>query len=395
VSLRNIGIGDALNTSVLLRSGDARFVVTDSVSSYGTIPAGSNGTGEPFTCAAGGSIPLETTIPLSVIATADSFCDTFNFEVIVGQMNQYDPVPDGPRQPAVYWAYDDVDALYQEHPEFSWYEINTRGQSLRLADDQTEMVTLPFSWTLYGWTENSMSICSNGWISPGYTAEASPNNTVLPGGPVPGMVCANWDDLDPELGGTIYLYHDALHHRYIVEWDGVPCAADTTIRDKFQILLYDGTVPTPNGDNLIVMQYLVADGFASSTVGIQDMSRGMGVTCLFDGTSHRASAPIAANRAIKFTSASPTAVVEPRQPGAVSAVSAIPNPFTASVRLSLPGTGTRTVRIFDNSGRHVRTLSGTDLVWDGRDEARVRVATGVYFASSQGSAVRTRLVLAR
>ena len=74
----------------------------------------------------------------------------------------------------------------------------------------------------------------------------------------------------------------------------------------------------------------------------------------------------------------------------------MPNPFTGSVRLSPAGNGTCAVRIFDNAGRQVRTLTGSgSLVWDGRNESGVRVAPGVYFASASGTGSQTRLVLVR
>jgi len=399
VTLRNIGSESAENLTALLRSGDSRFVVTDSLAGFSPIPPGSSGKGEPFTCAVDPSMPLETAVPLTVIATCDSFCDTFNIEVVVGLMNAFDPVPDGPRLPSACWAYDNVDALYQEHPDYNWYEINTRGTSLHLENDQSDFVQLPFNWQMYGQTEQYITICSNGWVAAGnQSASATPDNTALPGSPVAGMVAVNWDDLNPEAGGTIYVYNDALHHRYIVEWDNVAYAATPTVTDKFQVMIYDQTVRTPTGDNVIVTQYQTANGYTSSTVGIQNIVKDIGITCLCNDNYHRAASPIAAGRAIKFTSGLPTAVVEPRLPatGTAFEVKAVPNPFTGSVRLTPAGKGFSAVRIFDNAGRQVRNLAGTGcLVWNGCDEAGTRVAPGVYFASVAGTGAQTRLVLVR
>jgi len=399
VTLRNIGTQNAENLTALLRSGDTRFVVTDSLAGFSPIPPGSSGTGEPFTCAVDPSVPLETPVPLTVIATCDSFCDTFNIEVVVGLMNAYDPVPDGPRLPSACWAYDNTDALYTQHPTYGWYEINTRGTALHLEDNQSDFVQLPFNWQLYGSTEQYITICSNGWVALGnQSASATPDNTPLPGSPVAGMVAVNWDDLNPAAGGCIYVYDDALHHRYIVEWDNVAYAATPSVTDKFQVMIYDPTVPTPTGDNVIVMQYQTANGYTSSSVGIQNTVRDIGITCLCDANYHRASAPIVANRAIKFTPGTPTAIIEQRQADVRNAfqISALPNPFTGSVRLTPTGKGTSAVRIFDNAGRQVRTLTGTgSLTWDGRDETGTRVAPGVYFASAAKSGAQTRLVLVR
>lgn len=75
-----------------------------------------------------------------------------------------------------------------------------------------------------------------------------------------------------------------------------------------------------------------------------------------------------------------------------------PNPFRDEVRIEWPdadGTSERgIVRIFDVTGRNVRTLSGTNVVWDGRDGDGRPVAPGAYFARRSGtsSACTGRLV---
>jgi hypothetical protein len=395
VTAANIGIGNAQNITGVLVSYDARLVVDDSIADFGTIPAGSAGgnTADPFGVHTL-TMPPETPLPCSVRLTCGGQTWTFGF-TIVGETNQYDPVPDGPRTPAACWAYDDVDAAFRQRPVFNWYEINARGTPLYLANDESDFLQLPFAWKVYGQTDNYITVCSNGWVAPGNQSSiVTPDNAPLPGAAVPGMVAANWDDLNPEAGGTIYVYDDALRHRYIVEWDNVAYAATPSVTDKFQVMIYDQTVPTPSGDNLIIMQYLTANGYGSSTVGMQNMTTDVGINCLFNGSYHQASAPIAANRAIKFTSEMPTAVVEPRLPGTVYAVKATPNPFTASVRFSPPGSGNWSMRIFDNSGRRVRTLTGSgSLTWNGRDETGASVAPGVYFARATGSGSQTRLVL--
>ncbi len=66
-----------------------------------------------------------------------------------------------------------------------------------------------------------------------------------------------------------------------------------------------------------------------------------------------------------------------------------PNPFrrATAIRYGVPaGGGTVHLRIYDVTGRHVRTLFDGDetpgfrmITWGGRDSAGMRVATGVYF----------------
>ncbi|MBM3313874.1 hypothetical protein FJY70_04710 [candidate division WOR-3 bacterium] len=396
VKARNVGIGNAQGVTGYLTSYDSRLVVDDSVADFGHIPSGGSGSNsaDPFNVHTL-TMPPETPLPCTVRLVCGGQVWKFGF-VIKGEMNQYDPVPDGPRQPAACWAYDDID-VFRQHPQFEWYEINHRGTPLYLGNDESDFLPLPFTWKVYGQAETYITICSNGWIAPGNQAAiASPHNSPMPGGPAAGMVCVNWDDLNPELGGAIYVLDDAIHHRYIVQWDSVPYAATPGVKDKFQVMIYDQSLPTPTGDNVVVLQYLTANGYTSSTIGCQDMTKTIGINCLFNGAYHPASAPIAAERAIKITSETPTAVAEPVSTGAGFAVKAAPNPFAGSVKLSPAGSGYTSLRIFDNTGRRVRTLTGSgSLNWNGCDDAGKRVAPGVYFARQTGTGNQTRLVLVR
>jgi len=397
VTARNIGIGNAQGVRGILTSYESRLVVDDSLAGFDLIPSGATGgnDADPFAVHTL-AMPPETPLPCSVRLTCGEQTWTLGF-TIIGETNKFDPVPDGPREPAANWAFDDIDAVFVQHPDFDWCEINAGGTALHLADDASEYIRLPFTWQVYGQPSSYITVCSNGWAAPGnQSSHTTPYNTALPGADVPGIVAVNWDDLNPEAGGAVHVYHDSLHHRYIVEWDNVAYAATPAVTDKFQVMIYDQTMPTPTGDNVIVMQYLTANGYTSSTVGMQSTTMDVGITCLCNNTYHQASAPIEPERAIKVTCETPTAVVEPRPPGTVSAAKAIPNPFTRSVRFSPVAGGTWAVRIFDASGRWVRLLTGKgSLVWNGCDESGERVAPGVYFARATETASRMRLVLVR
>jgi hypothetical protein len=89
------------------------------------------------------------------------------------------------------------------------------------------------------------------------------------------------------------------------------------------------------------------------------------------------------------------------QPGRVvaRAIRAWPNPFSNSVRFNLnpgtPGTPNPILSIFDNSGRAVRTLTGSS--WDGRDQSGRLVSPGIYFCriGTGDTQSETKLVLTR
>jgi hypothetical protein len=89
-----------------------------------------------------------------------------------------------------------------------------------------------------------------------------------------------------------------------------------------------------------------------------------------------------------------------------AALSAWPNPAVGSValRFAVPSEQNPSLRIYDVSGRHIRTLATTsgsseeqELLWDGNDDQGRSVASGTYFLRlqwAQGSAT-SRVMLLR
>ena len=99
-------------------------------------------------------------------------------------------------------------------------------------------------------------------------------------------------------------------------------------------------------------------------------------------------------------------VEEPGAPGAGGAVTVSPNPFTRSARftVSLAGTATAEVRLYDLSGQLVRSLSlyadgkgPREATWDGTDFRGRRLAAGTYIWRVTGAGCKEagKLVLDR
>ncbi len=406
--LRNVGFGNAAGVTATLVSGDPRLTVDDATGSWGTIPAESTGinSADKFRVTAG-AMPPETPISCTLHVSSGALSWTMPFVIVVGEIRATDPEPDGPRTPALYWAYDDADAYYNERPTFEWVEINNRGTRLTLSDDQTVVVSLPPAFgpfRFYGQNFTQVSICGNGWVGLGSTTVSAYSNTALPASAVtvPALFL-NWDDLYPPTGGGVWWYHDAANGRFIVEWDSVAYYASRTTFEKNQIIFYDTTRAARDGNCVFVYQYMSNNGMNSSTVGEQDPTRTIFIQNLFDGSYGRGSSPIVAGRAIKFTTNAPsTAVADPiagaRVPARLGLV-ASPNPFSnsASLRLSLPTAGRVRVAVYDVSGRSVRVLADGEMAagnhslrWDGRDESGRRVANGTYlFKVETGAGVVT------
>jgi len=223
------------------------------------------------------------------------------------------------------------------------------------------------------------------------------------------MVALNWDDLYPPAGGGVWYYHDTTNHRFIVEYDSVRYYSGS-IYDKFELVIYDTTVRTPTGDNMLVAQYLRAQGFSSSTVGLQDPSYTIGIQCLYNGSYHRGCAPMGDGRAIKYVTGNPlVGITEGEHAGLRSVglrLAVVPNPFRnrALVRFSLPAETGVKLAVYDRGGRVVRELirsrlkpGGYSLSWDGRDGQGRSVAQGVYFLRLAVGSQRleTKVVLLR
>ncbi len=404
VRIGNTGMGHGYNCHVVLRSGDARFTVLDSTASYGLIPTGDSASNaaDLFTVHAGGTIFPETPIPCTLHYYADGgYVSSEPLTLVVGEMQATDPIPDGPRTPTVYYAYDDVDIAYAPHPTYNWVEVNSVGTQMSFSDNNSVVaVPLPAEFgplKFYGQRFTQVSISADGWICPGNHTTPSNENVALPDpNSPPGMICANWVDLYPVSGGGgagyVYYYHDTTNHRFIVEYDSVRYYWDSR-RDKFEVIIYDTTVATYSGDNAILVQYMTANGYAGSTVGIEDPGEAVAIQGFYNGSYHRACEPIAPGRAILYTTDPPfpTGVAEEYSLAGVPVqlgLGVYPNPLRSrtAVEYAVPVAGRVSIKVYDAAGRAVRDLVSRNMAagrhsvtWDGRAADGRRVAEGVYF----------------
>jgi hypothetical protein len=399
VALKNAGRLGVDSVFAVLRTTDAYVSLSDSTGYYGTIPSDStlDNNADRFHMAAAANTPQEHQAQMRLYVTGTGYSDSLLFTITVGEILATDPIPDGPRTPALYWAYDDIDTLYPQHQPYDWVEVNSTGIRLTFAqNDDVVLVNLPTEFgplKFYGESYSQVSVSADGWIACGNYTQDNFDNTSLPSTSAPrATVFANWDDLYPRIGsrgaGYVYWYHDSANHRFIVEYDSVRYYSGLN-RDKFEVIYYDTTVVTPSGDNVIVAQYMTAAGFNNSTVGIQDPTSAIAIQDLFNGTLTHGAAPIAAGRAIKYTTVSPLGVAEPAS-GAMAnrlTLASLGNPSRGRVALSynLPVAGVATLSVYDGAGRLVKQLAsgparvGTHrVVWDGTDALGRKVGAGVY-----------------
>jgi hypothetical protein len=401
VTLANTGYGNGYDVYGVLRSSDAQLQVMDSVGNFGLIEHDTTGFNptDRFTVRASSSSSPGTTVTCSLKVYAEGvYMNTVGFNLIIGEFRPIDPIPDGPRTPARYWAYDNIDTLYAERPVYNWVEIKNIGTRLSYnQNDQVRNVPLANFGTLkfFGQNYNSISISVDGWIACGNDTNHAYSNMPLPSSSAqPAMICANWDDLyhsNSGIGG-VYWYYNSANGTLIVEWDSLYYYAATTTRDKFEVIFYDSTYTTPTGDNIFLVQYMTANLTNSSTIGIQDETRAIGLQYLYNGTYHPAAGGLIAGRAIKYTTASPiTGIADDYTVNSIKKVVLYqnrPNPFTnhTLINYNVTKLGKVSIGIYDATGRLIKTLvNGTQnigsytLQWNGRDEKNNQVAQGIYF----------------
>lgn len=393
LTLKNFGMVGATNVNAVVSTTDPYVTLYNTNAAYGDIASQDTAVNSvPFTMKAAANTPREhvADFDLTITATESTWQSTFSFQI--GEYLATDPVPDGPRTPPVYWAYDDIDTLYAEHTTYDWVEINAEGTQLSFSrNDDVIAVDLPPGFgplKFYGQRYTQVSVSADGWIAAGNDTTPDYSNTSLPDTSAPrATIFANWDDLYPTSSGGgagyVYWYHDAANHRFIVEYDSVRYYSGMD-REKFEVIFDDTTVTTPTGDNVITVQYKTAVGFGSSTVGIQDPTQAIAIQDLFNGALARGAAPIAAGRAIKYTTVAGTAVAEPAVRARPDAsVSVQPSLITglARVSFSLPHASNVKLEAYDRSGRRVATISSGYFAagahaatWDTRS-----VPAGIYF----------------
>ena len=186
-----------------------------------------------------------------------------------------DPVTDGQGGPDGF-GYRWVDSDEPGGPAFAWVDITSVGTLQSITGDDATSAAIPMGmdFPFYGSTYSSIRVCTNGFLS--FTdASTSYENQGLPNAGAPAnLVAPLWDDMDFGSIRRVYTYYDGA--RYIVSWVGVP-HYDTGGPYTFQAILY------PTGE--IRFQYLtLAAPTNSATAGIQNGTKGVGLTVAFNTT---------------------------------------------------------------------------------------------------------------
>jgi len=346
----------------------------------------------PFVIEVSSSCPVNYSANLLLHVTAESgYTDDINLTLLIGNPQL---LPVGPDNYG-YYAFDSHDP---DGPDFSWHEINPNlgGPGTELVfteDEQTFQIPLPFSFTFYGQSHDTLSVCSNGWISPSVTTDTDYSNSAIPNADGPaGMIAPFWEDMSPQEFGVVAYFNHVSQHRFIVEFSRTRQYSPNWAYETFEVILYDPAYwTTETGDGEILFQYLDMEDLGSSTVGIENWSENDGLQYLYDGNYDENAWAITDNFAIRFTTG-PTYSV----PGGVADVTPenyalqqnYPNPFNSQtmIEYQLPEPGLVTLDIYNILGQRIASLlhgrqpaGSYSVVWDGKTDAGLDAASGIYF----------------
>ena len=349
------------------------------------------------------------------------------------------------------FGYSWIDSDAPGGPAFEWVDIRDVGTPAGIngSNDNSGPLPLGFTFPFYGWSFDTVRICTNGWIS-FLDDGVDGNNQPLPNSGAPSALIAPfWDNLQHQGSDKAFFHNDGS--RFIVQYTDVVLAT-TSDPYTFQVILYP--------DGKFTYQYLDMDGPTNSaTIGIQNPSRTDGLTVVFNqdyvhdemaidfttepiwlgvepttGSASRGTCadcrltidarnldpgyyvgsvlvssndpvtPVLPANVIVQVGGLPVTDVVTNLPTVSALHGNAPNPFRPSthIRFDLPQRAPVSLKIFDVSGRLVRELVGQPMdagrhavLWDGRDGGGRRVSSGVYFYRFETGSFRAtkRMVL--
>lgn len=320
-TITNSGARQILGGDGILRSLDPRVSVTDSVGVFGNINAGSTGNSGGNTFAISISNAMfnghQTDMQL-VVYDDNGFRDSTNFSLTIGTFTSTSP--SGPDAYG-YYAYDNTESQPAGAASvYEWIEIapgfGGSGTNLNMSDiaeddDDTQVRALPFDFTFYGNTFDSITICSNGWIAFGNYPSITDFRNYRMGTPIgpPNQVAAYWDDLRVSgANENVYVYYNSTEDYYVIEWRARTLW--TNVVETFQIILYDPAFyPSATGDGKIKVQYNTVNLSPNSasndndyaSVGIQNQDHSIGVDYYFWNSYGPGAASLVAGRSIMYT----------------------------------------------------------------------------------------------
>lgn len=406
VSVKNEGIDIAPNVNGILKCNAPYITIPDSVGSFGIIDIDSTRTNtvDFFQVAISPLCPVDYAADFSLVLSTQggnyTYTKTVTFSMPVGKPDSLDPT--GPDDYG-YYAYSSDDVLYQQSPDFNWFEIENLGTEINIPNSEyTTTVSIPFNFKYYGTNFNQVRISTDGWIAFGAGTQVAYSNNSLPSNDaIASMAAIFWDDLVDDNAPSsqinqIFYYYDANNHRFIIEWDSLAHWGNGTSPkyEVFQIILNDPAYYTnpPTGDGEIIFQYKLTSTTNSCTVGIENNIQNGALSYVYNNDYQNTASVLKNSFAIKFTTEPPTLVIVPTPEVAADLNKSgmdklFPNPFDNSTTIyySLPEQSDVSLKIYDMNGRLIKILhegeqpaGNYSIVWNGKDDAGNLMSAGMY-----------------
>jgi len=405
VSIANMGNVAATGLSAIIISATTALTVNDSIYQIGDLAGGA--TGEAVfnvSAEASGFNGRDAGIYLHLEDNAGRIYET-SFNVTIGVVSNTDPT--GPCIGG-YYAYDSFDTGYEEAPVYFWEEIDPelggQGDVILMTDDQSNDIALPFDFTYFDAVYDSITVCSNGWISFDTTWQYYFRNWRIPSALGPyAQICAYWDDLRGPDSGIEPLrlshYYNTEEDYFVIEWSDCFNRQDNTAAEIFQIVLYDPSVQeyaTASGNGIIQVNYQVIsnpdDDDNYSTIGIEDLYQEDGVLYSYANIYPASATELQNGLAIKYTTEAPDTFTGNEITDLVPSMPVLnanyPNPFNpeTTISFSLPENTSIELAVYNIKGKKVKTLASGNMdagdhesIWYGRDDDGKQVSSGVYF----------------
>jgi hypothetical protein len=329
-----------------------------------------------------------------VLKQDDVEVQTVSFDIPIGQISE-----DAPTYSQYgYCGIESNDSGNLLAPDYNWVEISPQAGGSGTAitgghgtnDGRTATVNLPFTFTYFGKNYTTISVSTNGWIAMGETDLVLHRNRNIPSGVGPAaMIAPFWDALTQ---GTMYMWHDAANHRFIIEW--YDFRNPNFSLQTFQAILYDPAwhySPTGDGDILFQYQTIMNNDTNDNycTVGIENETQTDGVLITFANLRPDTAHLLQPDTAILFTTRYTSQVNGgSATPTPQYSLSNYPNPFNPNTTIawSLAADGPVKLDIYNVKGRRVTTLvdepmqAGTHRIqWNGTDAEGNPAASGIYF----------------
>ncbi len=412
ISVNNIGSLDAINTEGILSLFSNAAYVIDSTYLYGDILSGETGEFE-FSVQVEDDCYIGRNIPFNLeIEDENGLVTDIQFSLEVGLVEATSPT--GPDSFG-YYAYDSNDTEYSECPVYNWYELDPEqggeGEVIEMVDDDSQTIPLPFDFTYYNTNFDSITICSNGWISFETTWMTNFRNWNIPAALGPNaQVCAYWDDLigeplEPNLHKDMRICYDYFEEEnlFIIEWNECYNRFDDTSVEKFEIILFDPEeYTTTDGNGIIQFNYHTINNPDAnnnySTVGMENMGQTGGLLYTYANIYPASASILENNLAIKFTTDQPDNYylidAEIEKFNACGLSQNYPNPFSESTTISFfsprDDAMSAKINIFNIKGQLIKTIKPENsnspdyepffnVSWDGKDENGNPSASGIYF----------------